>query len=1158
MLENAAPSRPKAVPPSSGVTAGGSAPAGSRFTSTRAFRDAMVEDLRRQLFGPVSTDPEEDRAELMLVSPLQIYATGVLFPQRVIQQLLEEADEADEKGEAAEDPGGDLADIDVRDGKRGGGRNSDEGATSIEREPLNLANEFSPSACGISFRISGPVELKVIVTYGVYKTAKHVEEAPFAGETGLDGKPRAATRTIPAYRRTPHEHTVALEIGAILGEQEARIVDPDDPELKLHVTVRRGAESSLVVSAMLVNHRSVGKATPANEDCYFQVALEVVEASGAAVFLPIDRDIAEHEDGELASLELLYRHRRAFALGHGVAGDWHRNEHMSREGRTDCVKSAALPTYELQPIKARETGYGEKPLQLSMAYLSGEGRDREADVEILAALRSIADDYLLWIGAQSKAAVDLPAKLASAAKANLDNCRRCHARMLEGIAVLAGDAQAMLAFRLMNRAMLVQQFHSSLEFRAFDAPRVDPPAGYRNLPRDKGNWRPFQLAFVLMNVAGMTRSDHPERRLVDLIWFPTGGGKTEAYLGLSAYVVCLERMRGGAGGVTVLMRYTLRLLTAQQFQRASTLILALEEMRRCGYLGADLGDKPISIGLWVGDSLSPNKRAAAKKAVESIRTRTPYFVNPFQVLQCPWCAVEMDNPDHLGYALERAADTNERTMRFVCPDDNCTFSKAKGGMPICVVDEDIYTEPPTLLIGTVDKFAQVSWRDEVGRLFGLGGEDEPPSLIIQDELHLISGPLGTVVGLYETAIDRMCSRDGRVHKIVASTATIRRAQRQCVDLYAREAFEFPPPALQAGESYFAYEDKEAPGRLYVGFLGTAVRSHQTALVRACAPLLQSAAEPVADDDEKKRKVIDPYGTLVWYFNSLRELGHAATLSVGDIPEFLKGLRHRLGIAYQDSRFIREIVELTSRCSADQIPAILKQLSIPWRRNPKGDAPVDILLATNMIAVGVDVPRLGLFVMSGQPKSTSEYIQATSRVGRNHPGLVVTVYTQSKSRDRSHYERFVAYHQSIYRHVEPTSVTPFSPQARERGMRGVLIALARQLAGVTSPDMLGSCEDRIEREIEAILNRIALIDRKEMVDAREELDDWLDFWRSYLPPIYGPMAGNVDENTLAYPFGAHPDDQFQTRAWPVPTSMRNVDGTCLATVLANYETAEEDA
>lgn len=961
----------------------------SRFVDHASFRDGIVRDLRRQLFGPDRNDSEQERGELLSVSPLQLYATGILFPQGLVQDLLEGAVEPEEQQTTVSD----VNDTpEIKESRRQRGGEADAGSTTVEREPLNLANEFSPAACGISFRLAAPTNLQVSLTYGTYNAVKHREPHPRAGQTGIDGRIFPAFREVPAYQRVDHQVSIPLRAGDKIGSLEPIPVSSTHPDLRLHVTNRRRSDGSIVTSVMLVNHKvaKFGAPTP-HSDAFFQIDFEIRHPEGTAVFLPIDRDAgSEDSDDELASLDLLYRHRRAFALGHGMAGDWNRDETMSESGRTDMVRTAALPTYELKPIKAREVGLTHSDLNLRMRYLYDADGASDPEQKIIRALEVLAEDYRDWITATKGFVTRLEANLRRAAESNLAKCDTCLRRISRGIEVLKSNPRAMTAFRLMNRAMLMQQFHSNaFRFRELGTSAPKIPEDYRDLPGGDRKWRPFQLAFILMNVAAMSDPEDQERSIVDLIWFPTGGGKTEAYLGLAAFTICLERMSRKKTGVVVLMRYTLRLLTAQQFQRASALILALEVLRQDKTLNADLGSEPLSIGLWVGQGLSPNKRADARAALTRLQ-QNRFADNPFQVLQCPWCGVQFNNPAKLGYVSRKIDGSQERRVRFVCPDDACRFGGASKGLPIEVVDEEIYETPPTVVIGTVDKFAQVAWDERVGRLFGLGIDLAPPALVIQDELHLISGPLGTIVGLYETAIDRFCSRDGHTHKIVVSTATIRRARQQCFDLYAREAFEFPPQAERAGESYFALEDKKSDGRLYVGFLGSAVKSHQTALVRACSPLLQSACSVANVDDEAARSVADPYGTLVWYFNSLRELGHAATLCVGDIPEFLKGLRHRLNIPFENSRYIREIVELTSRRNADEIPAILQQLEIPWRLKPEGQPAVDVLLATNMVAVGVDVARLGLMVMSGQPKSTSEYIQATSRVGRSYPGLVVTV------------------------------------------------------------------------------------------------------------------------------------------------------------------------
>ncbi len=670
-----------------------------------------------------------------------------------------------------------------------------------------------------------------------------------------------------------------------------------------------------------------------------------------------------------------------------------------------------------------------------------------------------------------------------------------------------------------------------------------------------------------MNIAGTTDQLHQDRQLVDLIWFPTGGGKTEAYLGLAAFTIALRRLRNSAdAGTTVLMRYTLRLLTAQQFQRASTLIMALDQLRRERYLGAGLGGAPISIGLWVGQSLSPNTRSDARAALSRMRQRESRAHNPFQILYCPWCGCELKNRKKLGYQEERVGAGKLRTIIFRCPDEHCVWSDRRSQMPISVIDDDIYSSPPTLVMGTVDKFAQVAWKDETGRLFGIRGEEAPPELIIQDELHLISGPLGSIVGLYEGVIERLCKTEIGRPKIIASTATIRQAREQCKALYNRDISEFPAQGLRAGDSYFAYENTKAPGRLYAGVFASGLKSHATAQVRTCSSLLQHTIPLPPQTIEDRSASLDqgaffseadPYGTLVWYFNSLRELGTATTMCSGDIPEYIKSMCRRGDVPWDYRRRVRNYVELTSRRTADEIPEILEQLERPWLPKPNGPAPVDILLATNMISVGVDVSRLGLMVVTGQPKSTSEYIQATSRVGRQYPGLVVTVYSQSKSRDRSHYEQFVGYHQAYYQFVEATSITPFSPPARERGLRGMLMAISRLVVGLDDPSQISGSRDRIQRELDGILNRISDIDANEEQEAADELRSALDEWEAVAPQDYGRMGGRVATRTLAYPYGATPDPVFQERSWPILTSMRNVDGTAEAKVIASYDLPAKD-
>ncbi|BBO16531.1 conserved hypothetical protein [Candidatus Brocadia pituitae] len=712
--------------------------------------------------------------------------------------------------------------------------------------------------------------------------------------------------------------------------------------------------------------------------------------------------------------------------------------------------------------------------------------------------------------------------------------------------------------------MLLQQLHYSIETRNWiiengnitglkDAtiPDINDSTTWKT---GLGSWRPFQLAFILMNLNSMLDANHPDREMVDLIWFPTGGGKTEAYLGLSAFTIFLKRLKDkNDAGTTVIMRYTLRLLTAQQFQRAASLICACDKIRKENE--EELGTARISIGLWVGESLTPTYREDARKIFKKMELGREED-NPFVVQKCPWCGSQMgylkDEKRNKVKGYKRKKVGTTETIIYQCDNSECNFSKTDFNLPLFVIDEDIYDNPPTLLIGTVDKFAMLTWRPEARTLFGFRDTGErlsPPELIIQDELHLISGPLGSMVGLYETMIEELCTANNVKPKIIASTATISRAKEQIDSLYGRGTQDvniFPAQCLSAGDSFFAYEDNASTGRLYVGIFASALPSHATAQVRVLSALLQSVKSiPVADEMER-----DPYWTALTYFNSIRELGHAATLIRADISEYLYSMWIRKGIKGDEKRFINKDIELTSRINSMDIPEYLEELSKSYQ---KEKYPVDVCLATNMISVGVDIQRLGLMTVIGQPKTTSEYIQATSRVGRSKkgPGLVFTIYNCSKPRDRSHFEHFQEYHSKIYSKVEPTSVTPFSAPARERALHAILIGLIRFYSEQSrnSPKPFPASET-IERVKQIIFDRVNLIDDVEYEKTLELIEGKLEYWKNELPLIYGSF-GQTTNIPLMYPAGTNPPEDIKERAWSTPTSMRNVDSTCDAIVITDY-------
>jgi helicase-like protein len=411
-------------------------------------------------------------------------------------------------------------------------------------------------------------------------------------------------------------------------------------------------------------------------------------------------------------------------------------------------------------------------------------------------------------------------------------------------------------------------------------------------------------------------------------------------------------------------------------------------------------------------------------------------------------------------------------LRITCVNEDCAFAR-DNPLPIVAVDEPLYRRLPCFIVATVDKLASLPWLADPGKLFGkveshdkhgfYGPADgtagcrleaglPPPDLIIQDELHLISGPLGTMVGLYETAVEALCARqvDERqvLPKIIASTATVRRAEAQVRALFCRTQVDvFPPPGPDRRNSFFAHTRPatECNPRVYVGVTG-AGRSLKVVLLRAYLALL-SAAKCQYDTlgGASPENPADPYMTLLGYFNALRELGGSRRIVEDEVRSRLLTYSRRKRLNEQDCPFVGrniryEALELTSRVSTDEVAEAKRRLALPFSENQH----VDVALATNMISVGLDIVRLGLMVVLGQPKTSSEYIQATSRVGRDdeRPGLVVTLLNVHKPRDRSHYEPFEAYHETFYRAVEATSVTPFAPRAVDRGLAAIVVALAR--------------------------------------------------------------------------------------------------------------------
>lgn len=1125
-------------------------------------RSDIVGFLTRELVGPDPGLPAQqlNREEILRPQdpPRLRYSAGVLFPRRAGIAIAETATEAETDAEASDVP--EATPLDNEDGGLGDSRADARGEGEIPTDQeVNRANEYLPSAMGISALVRLPARLTVRVQAGFYEKAV----IPGLGRTDKNGNWQAH------WLRHPINSTVEIDCADFRNAQSlvrrypVKNSDAETP-LMVHVFSRphlagTGREGERIVTFTLLNNRSTQAQRPRDEDCFFQCGLEISAAGGEACFLEYPDRIGLALDEEEQSLRLLFSHLKTFAVGHGCAADWEGSE--ADTVTRICTRS--LPGYEIRPIVPSQM----KGLDLSMLALA------DSNAEAVALSRRLADGYEQWIEERVKEAANLPQEHQGAATRHLKECSEALKRIRGGIDLLETEELVSQAFSLMNRAMLAQQIHYDLASNPQKQRRWVKKAGalvlerpyakpdLTNVPEGRGRWRPFQLAFILMNLRSVSDRESSERRVVDLIWFPTGGGKTEAYLGLTAFTIFWRRLENPDNdGTTALMRYTLRLLTTQQYQRAASLICACERLR--AEREHDLGATPISIGLWVGGDVTPIRHEEAARKYQDLLAGGRE--NPFIMLNCPWCGAQM-GPVEFGRGNQVKGYRqrgNPKRVEFCCDDPDCDFRQ---GLPLHVVDQAIYTERPTLLIGTVDKFALLPWYPEARSLFGLdtGGQSSPPDLVIQDELHLISGPLGSMVGLYETAIDALCTRDRdgtkSSAKIIASTATICRAGEQVRSLYGRDVFLFPPQGLRAGESFFAREDNKAPGRLYVGVFATALSSHVTAQIRVMSALLQA----VKSLPEKSPAELDPYWTLMAYFNSLRELGHAATLIRADITDYLNAMWDRLEIRKDGEvdprRFINADRELTSRVQSSEIPEVLQQLFLKYD-GTKESLPIDVCLATNMIQVGLDVPRLGLMTVVGQPKTTSEYIQATSRVGRAHPGLVVTVYNPSKPRDRSHFEHFRSYHETIYRWVEPTSVTPFAVPVRDRALHALAVTLIRYFgedAARTWPQPWKPVEELVPEVTSVIAARVKGIDPEEESAARKQLKEIFTDWRRNPPPRYGDFKPPSPDTPLMYPAGTQKLAEWGEPTYPTPSSMRNVDSTCDAHVLHRFPQPEEE-
>ncbi len=906
-------------------------------------RDAIITKLREEIIGPAANGAKLDCTKLIAFenfdqayqpfvqadsgeeilqrdAPLNRYGAGILYPlQKIEKDKVVENDSANKF--VFDDADKNLKD---KENVAENPRKTDEPDVNIG-EYLNLAaaNQRLPSSMAVSFLAELYPESRIVIS----ASGGRYRKLPVT----IQKQAKIWWRREKVIITAECSNWNSSSITGKSKVNDTEIQNTRGLNLSIEVFVRLTEKSNeRLITVVLVNRTIVSKGLTRDECAFFQAEFDVRVLSpiGKHNILPYPQPESGQLNDEEESIELLYRRAQTFAVGHGCAADW--DDEIRKSEKVEQIVATHFPIFEVPQITSEICRADGKPLEISMAKLAGLISQDDG----IQDLKEMINEYERWIENQEGMVQTLPSRYYCAALRHLIDCRKVLVRMQDGLNFLRQDEKALAAFKLTNYAVLVQHQGRRQLRNIVARNKQNGESTFSDcysepdwLASDSksGKWRGFQIAFLLVSLRSAVDTDCAERDTVELIWFPTGGGKTEAYLGLTAFTLFYRRLANPAdAGTHVFMRYTLRLLTAQQFQRTAALICAMENLRR--RKEGELGEAEFSIALWLGNEVTPGTRKDAIQTLKNLESYPQNTENKFILNRCPWCAAQIGKVEShkgknqysskagfiVGYA------EGDGSVRFHCPDKNCEFHRH---LPIYVVDEDIYERPPSVFIATVDKFAVLAWKPEARALFGLDKNGNrvfsPPGLIIQDELHLISGPLGSMVGLYEAVVEELCTdRRGSKPlrpKIISSTATTRRFQEQIKALFARDKTQlFPPPGLEAGDSFFARyardeQGKLLPGRKYVGINAPGLGSLQNTEVRTYTALLQAPFDfPPGERD--------PYWTLFIFYNNLKMLGNAISLFQANIPAYF--LTYKSRTRQSKIRRIKQPLELTGRLRSD--------------------------------------------------------------------------------------------------------------------------------------------------------------------------------------------------------------------------------------------------
>ncbi len=1160
--------------------------------------DIFTKTIKEQLLGPGSDVFYSDNEDEIIAGfPLRRYYTGVLFPEKIIEKQCDNdaeiADDSDDGLEYIEEKNDDITEQEDETTPKKDIKDND-------KENINLSNHFHPSNMGISFCVDEQVEsLKVNFSFATYEQAKQTEVKVDITENAyhnlIDDKYGFPFRDILDYEEIDEQNGYLSLNRELKGKKKDRTgeyaqfddwkksIDADYREIlrplhekfnKIIARLWRRIPNTITENIKLENNNkpipltnfpkagwalkayqkggqkyikiqlvNLFKAIPnnqfsnskeqLNESCLFQAEISI-HSDKLLPYKPYDSN-KNYFDKEKQTLDFLYRKVKHFAIGSNCSAVWKPLENPKK------ITTSFLPTYNLKSTETKIEGFAD----IALFDLSIWGKNQK---EITQDLNNFVDKYTDWIEKQKQnddANTDVGKNIIS----NLDATAN---RLKQGVQILADNSQLFKAFQYANTAMLLQ---FSLKDDFYQAIQKSENEQCPCSEEQKKNitYRPFQLAFFLLSLESTVNPQSKYRKqAVDLIWFPTGGGKTEAYLAVAALTIIWRRMTNEKyQGVSVIMRYTLRLLTAQQFERATKLIIVLEYLRQ--QFSDDLKDKEINIGLWIGGSSTPNNIKDAEEATKNI-TNKGADANKFQIDTCPWCNQKLIKEK--GKTHTHAFEARRRNLKIKCLNKNCDFSKGSG-LPVQVVDEVLYDNPPTLLFATVDKMAMLSWQEKGHKFFNsLGDENDlPPDLIIQDELHLLTGPLGSIVGLFETVIEDLCTKNGSSPKIIASTATTRNTSEQVKQLYGNRSVNiFPPSGLTYDDSFF-FKESEDSKRQYLGFMPTGKTGVDSQIHLLTILFIARLKIYLADKTQT-----NPYWTLVSYYNNLRDVGRMSNKVGDEIQTLIKQTQKRLQLAQNGFNYFglkSRTKELTSRIESAKIKQNLDQLEQNFALNKPNDRGyknvkkevVDLVLATNMLSVGIDIDRLNMMLINGMPRNTAEYIQASSRVGRKDKGLVVAFFDANRARDKSYFEHFLSFHQSLYKQIEPLSITPFTQNTIDKMIASLMITYVRHKQNLNKNDAVKHfTKDRI-KDLKILLQKRFPNDEnmKFCIKKLDELaDDWVNKIQQETP--YNKYSGK-ESALLAKPDSKH---SLTDTKWVVMQSMRDIDSSSFIQIQQNYE------